>query len=40
MMAAKGLIDNMGGECDKDGEPLKVLDQCTLDDVQKAAGGG
>lgn len=41
MMAAKGLVDSMMADsCDKDGEPLKVLDQCSLDDVQKAAGGG
>jgi hypothetical protein len=40
LAAAKALSDNIGPGCDKDGGPLMVLDQCTLEDVQKAASGG
>ena len=40
LAAARALSDNIGPGCDKDGGPLLVLDQCTLEDVQKAASGG
>jgi len=38
LAAAKALADNVGMGCDKNAEALLVLDACTLDDVQKAAG--
>jgi hypothetical protein len=39
LAAAKSMADSVGMGCDKDGSALLVLDACTLDDVQKAAGG-
>jgi len=36
LMASKSLAEHVGMGCDKDGEPLMVLDACTLDDIQKA----
>lgn len=39
LAAAKALADNVGTGCDKNAEALLVLDQCSLDDVQKAASG-
>ena len=39
LAAAKSLADNVGTGCDKNAEALLVLDQCSLDDVQKAASG-
>lgn len=37
LAAAKSLTESAAMECsDKDGQPLNVLQACTLDDVQKA----
>lgn len=37
--ASKALVANVGTGCDMDGEPLLVLDACSLEDVEKALGG-
>ena len=39
LTAASELSSQVGMECTKDGDPLKVLDACTPDDVLKAASG-
>jgi hypothetical protein len=38
--AATGLADQVGMSCDKDGQPLVVLEACSAEDVQAAASGG